>query len=69
MNHYKIELYDVTYHVEPYVDDGEIFAVIHRADGLEQFGSDELPGLFDEATHIKLSRLLAEALMEANDEH
>lgn len=69
MNHYKIELYGVTYHVEPYEDDGELFAVIHRVDGLEQYGPDDLPGLFDEDAHARLSSLLAEALMEANDEY
>ena len=69
MNHYKIELYGVTYHVEPYEADGELFAVIHRVDGLEQYGPDDLPGLFDEDAHARLSSLLAEALMEANDEY
>lgn len=69
MNHYKIELYGVTYHVEPYEDDGELFAVIHRVDGLEQYGPDDLSGLFDDDAHARLSSLLAEALMEANDEY
>ena len=69
MNHYKIDLYGVTYHVEPYEDDGELFAVIHRVDGLEQYGPDDLPGLFDEDAHARLSSLLVEALREANNEY
>lgn len=69
MNHYRIEMYGVTYHVEPYEDDGEVFAVIRSVDGLERFRSDDLPGLFDKDAHVRLSSLLVEALMEVNDEH
>ena len=69
MNHYQIKFAGLTYHVEPFFDDGELFAVIHRVDGLEQYGPDDLPGLFDDDAHVRLSSLLVEALMEANDEY
>lgn len=63
---YKIERLGVTYEVEPYEDDGEIFAVIHSASGLETFGGDELASMFDEEAHQWLSaelkrRMIAEA--------
>lgn len=63
---YTIEHMGITYEVEPYVDDGEIFAVIHSASGLASFGSDELASFFDEEAHQWLSaelkrRMIAEA--------
>lgn len=63
---YTIERLGVTYKVEPYMDDGEIFAVIHSASGLESFGSDELASMFDKEAHQWLSaelkrRMIAEA--------
>lgn len=58
MNHYRIKFAGLTYHVEPFFDDGELFAVIHRVDGLEQFGPDELPAMFDQSTHTELARRL-----------
>lgn len=58
MNHYKIELYGVTYHVEPFFDEDQLFAVIHRVDGLEQYVPDELPAMFDQDTHTELARRL-----------
>lgn len=63
---YKIERLGVTYEVEPYEDDGELFAVIHSATGLESFGSDDLASMFDEEAHQWLSselnrRMIAEA--------
>lgn len=67
MTTYTIKRLGVTYEVEPYEDEGELFAVIHSATGLERFGSDELATLFDEHTHRalakKLERIMAE---EAN---
>lgn len=63
---YTIERLGVTYEVEPYEDDGELFAVIHSATGLESFGRDELASMFDEESHQWLSaelkrRMIAEA--------
>lgn len=63
---YTIERLGVTYEVEPYEDDGELFAVIHSATGLDSFGSDELASMFDEESHEWLSaelkrRMIAEA--------
>lgn len=63
---YTIERLGVTYEVEPYEDDGELFAVIHSASGLESFGSDELASMFDEEAHQWLAaelkrRMIAEA--------
>lgn len=63
---YKIKRLGVTYEVEPYEDDGELFAVIHSATGLDSWGSDELAAMFDEEAHEWLSaelkrRMIAEA--------
>jgi len=58
MNHYQIKSAGLTYHVEPFFDDGELFAVIHRAEGLEQYGPDELPAMFDQDVHTELAKLL-----------
>lgn len=63
---YTIERLGVTYEVEPYEDDGELFAIIHSATGLAGFGSDELASMFDEEAHQWLSaelkrRMIAEA--------
>jgi len=55
---YTIERLGVTYEVEPYEDDGELFAVIHRVDGLEQYGPDELPAMFDQDAHTELAKRL-----------
>lgn len=65
---HTIERMGVTYKVEPYEDDGEIFAVIHSASGLEGFGSDELASMFDEEAHQWLSAELKRRMIaEAND--
>lgn len=64
MTTYTIKRLGVTYEVEPYEDDGELFAVIHSASGLERFGSDELASLFSEYVHRELAREL-ERLMIA----
>ena len=63
---YTIERLGVTYEVEPYDDDGEIFAIIHSASGLASFGSDELASMFNEEACEWLSaelrrRMIAEA--------
>lgn len=68
MNHYQIKYAGLTYHVEPYEDDGELFAVIHRVDGLEQCAPDELPAMFDQEAHAKLAKLLGEALRKEAEE-
>ena len=62
MNHYQIKYAGLTYHVEPFFDDGELFAVIHRVDGLEQYAPDELPGMFDQDVHAELAKLLGAIL-------
>ena len=62
MNHYQIKYAGLTYHVEPFFDDGELFAVIHRVDGLEQYAPDELTGMFDQDVHTELAKLLGEVL-------
>lgn len=62
MNHYQIKFAGLTYHVEPFFDDGELFAVIHRVDGLEQYGPDELPAMFDQDVHTELAKMLGEVL-------
>lgn len=64
MTTYTIKRLGVTYDVSPYEDDGELFAVIHSASGLERFGSDELASVFDEDTHRALAKEL-ERLMIA----
>ena len=61
---YEIEWAGVKYTVEPYIDDGELFAVIRSVSGLEQYGADELTGLFSEEAHFQLAREL-EAMMRA----
>ena len=53
---YEITITGVTYTVEPYIDEGELFAVIRSARGLAQYGSDELPGLFSDDVHRRLAR-------------
>lgn len=63
---YTIKRFGVTYEVEPYEDEGEIFAVIRSASGLESLGSDELASMFDEEAHQRLvaeleRRMIAEA--------
>jgi len=68
MNHYQIKFAGLTYHVEPFFDDGELFAVIHRAEGLEQYGPDELPAMFDQEAHTELAKLLGEVLRKAEEE-
>lgn len=68
MNHYQIKFAGLTYHVEPFFDDGELFAVIHRVDGLEQFGPDELPAMFDQDTHTELAKMLGEVLRKEAEE-
>ena len=62
MNHYQIKFAGLTYHVEPFFDDGELFATIHRVDGLEQYGPDELPAMFDQDVHAELAKMLGEVL-------
>lgn len=62
MNHYQIKFAGLTYHVEPFFDDGELFAVIHRVDGLEQYGPDELPAMLDQDVHSELAKMLGEVL-------
>ena len=65
---YEITRHGVTYVVEPYVDDGELFAVIRSVSGLEAYGSDELSALFSEAVQRELSRELAEIMQAEGDE-
>jgi len=62
MNHYRIKFAGLTYHVEPFFDDGELFAVIHKVEGLDQYCSDELPGMFSEKVHTELAKMLGEVL-------
>lgn len=65
---YTIERLGVTYEVEPYEDNGELFAVIHSATGLESFGSDELASMFDEEAHQWLSaELKRQMIAEASE--
>lgn len=68
MNHYQIKYLGLTYHVEPFFDDGELFAAIHRVDGLEQYGPDELPSLFDQDVHTELAKMLGEVLRKEAEE-
>ena len=68
MNHYQIKFAGLTYHVEPFFDDGELFATIHRVDGLEQYGPDELPAMFDQEAHTELAKMLGEALRKEAEE-
>lgn len=68
MNHYQIKFAGLTYHVEPFFDDGELFAVIHRAEGLEQYGPDELPAMFDQDVHTELAKMLGEVLRKEAEE-
>ena len=65
---YEITLAGVTYIVEPLIDDGELFAAIRSVSGLEQYGSDELPGLFSEDVQHELARELAEIMQAEGDE-
>lgn len=55
---YDIVLNGITYTVTAYSDDGAIFANIHSASGLDNFGADELPELFNEETHEILTAVL-----------
>lgn len=70
MNYYEIKIKHagLTYHVEPFFDDDELFVVIHKVEGLEQFGPDELPALFDEGAHVELAKLLGEVLRKEAEE-
>lgn len=65
---YEINKAGVSYVVEPYVDDGELFAVIRSVSGLEQYGSDEVSALFSEQVHRQLARDLAEIMLAEGDE-
>lgn len=65
---YEIALYGVNYTVEPLIDDGELFAVIRSVTGLEQYGSDELPGLFTEDVQRELARELLAIMQAERDE-
>ena len=62
MNHYQIKFAGLTYHVEPFFDEDQLFAVIHMVTGLEQYGPDELPAMFDQDTHTELAKRLGEVL-------
>lgn len=64
MTTYTIERLGVTYDVSPYEDDGELFAAIHSASGLERFGSDELASLFSEYVHRELAQELERIMAE-----
>lgn len=64
---YPIKLAGVTYRVEPFYDDGEMFAVIHSMEGLEQYGSDELPHLVGDAVHEALVKELKVILKGENE--
>lgn len=69
MNHYyQIKFAGLTYYVEPFLDEGQLFAVIHRVDGLEQYGPDELPSLFDQEAHTELAKMLGEVLRKEAEE-
>ena len=68
MNHYQIKFAGLTYHVEPFFDDGELFATIYRVDGLEQYGPGELPAMFDLEAHTELAKLLGEVLRKEAEE-
>lgn len=62
MNHYQIKFAGLTYHVEPFFDEDQLFAVIHRVEGLEQYAPDELPAMFDQDVHTELAKMLGEVL-------
>lgn len=64
---YPIKLAGVTYHVEPYFDDGEMFAVIHSMEGLEKYGMDELHGLVSDSVHAELVKQLGVILEEERE--
>jgi len=68
MNHYRIKFAGLTYHVEPFFDEDQLFAVIHRVDGLEQYGPDELPAMFDQEAHTELAKMLGEVLRKEAEE-
>ena len=69
MNHYyQIKFAGLTYHVEPFFDEDQLFAVIHRVDGLEQYGPDELPAMFDQDVHTELAKMLGEVLRKEAEE-
>lgn len=68
MNHYQIKFAGLTYHVEPFFGEDQLFAVIHRVDGLEQYGPDELPAMFDQSTHTELAKMLGEVLRKEAEE-
>ena len=65
---YEITKGSVTYVVDPLIDDGDLYAVIRSVSGLEQYGSDELPGLFSDAVQRELARELAEMMRAEGDE-
>lgn len=68
MNHYQIKFAGLTYHVEPFFDEDQLFAVIHRVEGLEQYGPDELPAMFDQDAHTELAKMLVEVLRNEAEE-
>ena len=65
---YEITKGSVVYVVEPLIDDGELYAVIRSASGLDTYGSDELSALFSEAVQHDLARELAEMMQAEGDE-
>lgn len=66
-HHYRIKFAGLTYHVEPFFDEDQLFATIHRVDGLEQYGPDELPAMFDQDVHTELAKMLGQ-IMRADAE-
>ena len=68
MNHYRIKFAGLIYHVEPFFDEDQLFVVIHRVDGLEQYGPDELPAMFDQEAHTELAKMLGEVLRKEAEE-
>lgn len=65
---YPIKLAGVTYHVEPFEDAGQLFAVIHSMEGLAQYGLDELPMLVSDQVHAELVKQLNIILKEEDEE-
>lgn len=68
MSHYQIKFAGLTYYVEPFFDEDQLFAVIHKAEGLERFGPDELPYLFNQEVHTELAKRLGEVLRKEAEE-
>lgn len=64
---YPIKLAGVTYQVEPYFDEGQLFAVIHSMEGLEKYGLDELHMLVSDSVHAELVRQLGVILEEEGE--